>query len=137
MAKLNKIRLLTNYVDEANLKLESDLIMAALTDPHIDVVEAISGFAKKYNLSKPIAKRIFGTAQKLGYLKFTDATPSQGYKKLVVTPDKGQNIIQKRWGIPTGLLREVFDENKTLISILTAIVIAIATVINVILIIPR
>ena len=47
-----------------------------------------------------------------------------------VNPEKGYNLIQKRWHIPTGVMRAAFEENKTLIATITAIVIAVCTAIN-------
>lgn len=146
MAELRKICQLVSMVDEINTnQIEDDhkIGLQEGDDFYGDEVEreaVISDFAKKYDLSIPKARRLCNYAATNDYLDVPGRRYDQEKLRLRVASPKGYDLIQKRWGIPTGWIRAVLEENKRIVGILSlisAIVIGIATVINVIILASR
>jgi hypothetical protein len=139
MAELNTIRLLTGYIDDINSKRAEDGTLDVLTNDYlhgtaINKADAISGFAKEHSMSEPVVNKVCTSAEKFGYLQTVPHLRAGEGERIIVTPDKGLNLIQTRWLIPTGLIRASLDENKGIISVLgliAAIIVCIATVVNV------
>lgn len=138
MAELNTIRKFVSYIDTENTKQGLDDVMIGLSadDPQyglsIEKEEAIKNFAEKHNTSRYKIEKICSSAIKLGYLELAHSKYVHDKDKLSVTHDLGLNLIQKLWFIPTGFIREFLNENGRAITIVSAIIVAIGTTINVI-----
>lgn len=140
MAELKKMYQLVDLVSTKNTATGEDNFMIGFADEdHSDSIllenkeDVLMEFCKATGLSKHKAEQLLKNAEKREYLSVVPIGVNRRDDKLKVLPD-GDDLIFKRWKIPTGLIRAIFDENKQLVSVLglvSAIVVTVATVINV------
>lgn len=96
-----------------------------------DKVAFIKEFSVKHELRDSKAKAIYKSALKRNYIELIPSSTLDGTDKLKVLSD-GYDLIYKRGKIPTGLVRAILGDNKNFIQVTTAVIITIATIINVI-----
>lgn len=139
MAELKKMYELTCLLDELNAAQEADNDSVGLADGEDWMLmesdkDLLDKFVKKTNLTETKSKKIYESAKRYGFIDDKKPPYDTFEKKAFVTPD-GQTLIFKRWLFPTGLMRAVLEENKHLVSVIglvSAIIVTIATVINLI-----
>ena len=134
MAKYNQLYKLAKYIDETNTNALNDPFLTGLTSSndkliYIDKTRLLKDFSQIYKQDKTYIETSIQTAEKLGIL---DVFNSNSVITLRLSHDKGLSFVQKRWIIPTGLIRAIFEENKNIISGVAAITLVLCAIIAIV-----
>jgi hypothetical protein len=141
MAEFQWMYKMTKALDDKNSVMANDNDMIGFADESGEdyillenEIDFLNGFMDSHKLSRSHRQKIYASAKARGYIQLIPIHIDQLQDKLKVTA-KGNDFLFKRWFIPTGFLRAVLEDNKQLLSLLgliSAIVVCIATVVNVI-----
>jgi len=133
MADFRKIRDLVQFTDDRFKVLLEDDIMVGFSKDDEDTLycteeELVGEYTKESGLKYSQVVRLLKASKKYKYL-----IPSPtGSNKIMVNPKEGYNLLEKKVKIPIGIVREFLNENGKFITLVVGIIVAIATVINVI-----
>ncbi|HXH04898.1 MAG TPA: hypothetical protein VNI82_00545 [Candidatus Nitrosotenuis sp.] len=135
MANFVRMHKLVQFVDNRYKNLLEDDFMVGYSEDDEDLLlgteeELIKEYRTESGLKYSVVVRIFKAAKEHKYLI---PSPTDNYK-LLVNPKDGYNLLEKWSFIPAGLIKESIKENGRLITITVGVVVAIATIINVIIV---
>jgi hypothetical protein len=139
MAEYRKIKKAVKLLKDANKELQEKLGILDFNKEdkkYLTLYALANRYSKSENVSQPEALEVCSSALKHQFIYNVYTKPANppfsAIEYFDVNEKDGYDLLQGVWFIPTGLLKVSIKENSTVISILVAVVVAIATVINVI-----